>query len=146
MHKRTHYIMQHNLFYTMKKCLFVEATNLAWLRLWLPTLTLTWCYLPTNVIEINIFSIGDANQLDLVGSLYVGSVDYMDPYLQIPPAVWTATLRHGFVGCLKDLYINGASINVVAYAHEQDVGEYSKPSHWTRRKSIICWVGRRWCQ
>ena len=74
------------------------------------------------LILVHLF-LGDANQLDLVGSLYVGSVDYMDPYLQIPPAVWSATLRYGFVGCLKDLYINGASINVVAYAHEQDVGK-----------------------
>jgi leucine-rich repeat transmembrane neuronal protein 1/2 len=71
------------------------------------------------------FITGDANQLDLVGSLYVGSVDYMDPYLLLPPAVWSATLRYGFVGCLKDLYINGAPINVVAYAHEQDVGKFN---------------------
>ena len=74
-------------------------------------------------IFIFVFFVGDANQLDLVGSLYVGSVDYMDPYLLLPPAVWSATLRYGFVGCLKDLYINGAPINVVAYAHEQDVGK-----------------------
>jgi len=47
----------------------------------------------------------------------------MDPYLVIPPAIWSATLRYGFVGCLKEFYINGASINVVAYAHEQDVGK-----------------------
>ncbi len=69
---------------------------------------------------------GDATQLDLVGSLFVGSVDYMDPYLRVPPTLWTGTLRHGFVGCLKDLYINGAAYNVVTYAHQQDVGELGK--------------------
>ena len=63
--------------------------------------------------------------MDLVGSLYVGSVDYMDPYLKLPPEVWTATLRHGFVGCLKDLFINGASIDIVTYAHQQDVGKFN---------------------
>jgi hypothetical protein len=89
------------------------------------------CFFDPNEItffcKINLtqcYVLGDANQLDLVGSLYVGSVDYMDPYLQLPQAVWSATLRYGFVGCLKDLYINGASINVVAYAHEQDVGKF----------------------
>ena len=56
--------------------------------------------------------------------MYVGSVDYMDPYLKLPPEVWTATLHHGFVGCLKDLFINGASIDIVTYAHQQDVGKY----------------------
>lgn len=47
----------------------------------------------------------------------------MDPYLRLPSEVWTATLRYGFVGCLKDLYINGAPIDIVTYAHQQDVGK-----------------------
>ena len=67
--------------------------------------------------------IGESNRLDLVGSLFVGSVDYMDPYLKLPSEVWTATLRYGFVGCLKDLFINGAPIDIVTYAHQQDVGK-----------------------
>ena len=47
----------------------------------------------------------------------------MDPYLRLPPTLWTGTLRQGFVGCLKDLFVNGASHDVVTYAHQQDVGE-----------------------
>ena len=39
----------------------------------------------------------------------------------------TAIDRYGFVGCLKHLNINGASYDVVQYAHEQDVGKYSYP-------------------
>lgn len=66
---------------------------------------------------------GDATQLDLVGSLYVGSVDYMDPYLRLPPTLWSGTLRYGFVGCLKALSINAAAYDVVQYAHQQDVGK-----------------------
>ena len=66
---------------------------------------------------------GESGRLDLQGSLYVGSVDYMDPYLKLPSEVWTATLRYGFVGCLKDLFINGAPIDIVTYAHQQDVGK-----------------------
>ena len=68
--------------------------------------------------------LGEATQLDLGGSLYVGSFDYMDPYLMLPPVIWSGTLRYGFVGCLRDLFINGASIDVVQYAHQQDVGRY----------------------
>ena len=56
--------------------------------------------------------------------MYVGSFDYMDPYLMLPPVIWSGTLRYGFVGCLRDLFINGASIDVVQYAHQQDVGRY----------------------
>ena len=67
---------------------------------------------------------GESNRLDLVGSLFVGSVDYMDPYLKLPSEVWTASLRYGFVGCLKDLFINGAPIDIVTYAHQQDVGKH----------------------
>ena len=32
------------------------------------------------------------------------------------------SLRQGFVGCLKDLVINGADIDVVAYTHQQNSG------------------------
>jgi len=72
---------------------------------------------------------GEATQLDLGGSLYIGSVDYMDPYLRLPPALWSGTLRYGFVGCLKDFYINGASIDIVQYAHQQDVGSIRSSCH-----------------
>ncbi|XP_071747001.1 neurexin 1 isoform X2 [Lepeophtheirus salmonis] len=72
---------------------------------------------------------GEANQLDLVGNLFVGGVDYMDPYMKFPPTLWTVTLKYGFVGCLRDLTINGASIDVVSYAHQQDVGSIRSSCH-----------------
>ncbi len=61
----------------------------------------------------------------------------MDPYLKLPPTLWTAALRRGFVGCLKDLFINGAAFDVVTYAHQQDVGEYRR-----REKSRTACVPR----
>ncbi len=79
--------------------------------------------LTTWYIKIILSSPGDATQLDLGDHLFVGSVDYMDPYLRLPPTLWSGTLRYGFVGCLKELFINGASLDLVTYAHEQDVGE-----------------------
>ncbi|TRY78356.1 hypothetical protein TCAL_01738 [Tigriopus californicus] len=72
---------------------------------------------------------GDASQLDLRGQLYIGSVDYMDPYLRLPPAVWSSTLRYGFVGCFKDLRVNGSPLDVVFYAHQQDVGSIRSSCH-----------------
>ena len=41
----------------------------------------------------------------------------------IPPVLWTATLRQGFVGCLRDFAINGRSVNVASYAKNQDSGK-----------------------
>ena len=64
----------------------------------------------------------DSDSLDLSGSLFVGGVNYMDPALSPPPQIWSASLKRGFVGCLKDLIINGADIDIVAYAHEQNSG------------------------
>ena len=67
---------------------------------------------------------GEASQLDLGGSLYVGSFDYMDPHLRPPATVWSGVLRHGYVGCLRELMLNGASIDLVQHAHQQDVGRF----------------------
>ena len=47
----------------------------------------------------------------------------MDPNLSIPTSIWSASLKLGYVGCLKDLVINGADIDVVAYTHEQNSGK-----------------------
>ena len=41
----------------------------------------------------------------------------------IPPVLWTATLRQGFVGCFRDFVINGRSIDVANYAKNQDSGK-----------------------
>ena len=68
--------------------------------------------------------LGEASQLDLGGSLYVGSFDYMDPHLRPPATVWSGVLRHGYVGCLRELYLNGAPIDLVQHAHQQDVGNF----------------------
>ena len=41
----------------------------------------------------------------------------------IPPVLWTATLRQGFVGCFRDFAINGRSVDVASYAKNQDSGK-----------------------
>ena len=55
--------------------------------------------------------------------MYVGSFDYMDPHLRPPATVWSGVLRHGYVGCLRELYLNGAPIDLVKHAQQQDVGK-----------------------
>jgi len=72
---------------------------------------------------------GQTDILNLSGSFYVGGLDYMDPALVIPPQIWSASLKYGFVGCLKDLIINGANIDVEAYADEQNTGSIKTSCH-----------------
>jgi leucine-rich repeat transmembrane neuronal protein 1/2 len=70
-----------------------------------------------------------SEELELSGSFYVGGLDYMDPNLDVPAGLWSASLRHGFVGCLKDLIINGADIDLVSYTHEQNSGSIRTSCH-----------------
>uniref|UniRef100_A0A8C1UHW5 Neurexin-2-like n=1 Tax=Cyprinus carpio TaxID=7962 RepID=A0A8C1UHW5_CYPCA len=47
--------------------------------------------------------------LDLDGEMYLGGLPEDSGSLPIPPEVWTARLRLGFVGCVRDLFIDGRS-------------------------------------
>lgn len=40
----------------------------------------------------------------------------------MPPALWTGVLKQGFVGCLRDLNINGKPTDLASYAKQQDSG------------------------
>lgn len=42
---------------------------------------------------------------------------------QVPPEVWTGRLGHGYVGCLRDLVVNGRAVDLASYAKKQDSGE-----------------------
>lgn len=66
---------------------------------------------------------GDSTQLELESPMYVGGIG--PPYLDIPapPALWTATLRQGYVGCLRDLVLNGKPVDIAAFARQQDSGK-----------------------
>ena len=79
-------------------------------------------YIWNNQISNYYLPHSDSDSLDLSGSLFVGGIDYLDPALSPPPQIWSTALKMGFVGCLKDLIINGADIDIVAYAHEQNSG------------------------
>ena len=40
----------------------------------------------------------------------------------VPPTVWSSALGYGFVGCLRDVVVNGHTVDVAEYANVQDSG------------------------
>lgn len=63
---------------------------------------------------------GDSHRLDLDGALYVGGVS---SGVEVPPEVWSGRLGLGYVGCMRDLVINGLASDLASYAKKQDSGE-----------------------
>ncbi|XP_050949354.1 neurexin 2a isoform X10 [Labeo rohita] len=56
------------------------------------------------------FSTNEGSEiLDLDGEMYLGGLPEDSGGLPLPPEVWTARLRLGFVGCVRDLFIDGRS-------------------------------------
>ena len=65
---------------------------------------------------------GDSYQLDLDGLLLVGGIGTIVDNAAIPSSLWSATLRHGYVGCMRDFVINGNAVDLAAFARQQDSG------------------------
>ncbi|KAF4098461.1 hypothetical protein G5714_020491 [Onychostoma macrolepis] len=56
------------------------------------------------------FSTNEGSEiLDLDGEMYLGGLPEDSGSLPLPPEVWTARLRLGFVGCVRDLFKDGRS-------------------------------------
>lgn len=81
---------------------------------------------------------GDSNQLDLAGSLYVGGigpgVGYEGNQVAVPSDLWTGPLGLGFVGCLRDLVVNGKAMDIATYARHQDSGSVRSSCHTLGRQ------------
>ncbi|KAF6200207.1 hypothetical protein GE061_006510 [Apolygus lucorum] len=69
---------------------------------------------------------GDSNQLDLDGGLYVGG---LSSELSPPPTLWSALLAQGFVGCIRDLVLNGKAVDIAQFARAQDSGSIQPACH-----------------
>ncbi|XP_042874196.1 neurexin-1-like isoform X2 [Penaeus japonicus] len=69
---------------------------------------------------------GDSHQLDLEGALYLGGVGVG---VSVPPELWTGRLGLGYVGCMRDLVINGQASDLTSYAKKQDSGSIVKFCH-----------------
>ena len=62
---------------------------------------------------------GVNDQLDLEGPVYVGGVG--THHTMVPTQLWTAVLKYGFVGCFKDLVLNGQEVDIADLARMQQV-------------------------
>ncbi|XP_060032124.1 neurexin-2-beta isoform X11 [Erinaceus europaeus] len=63
---------------------------------------------------------GESEVLDLDSELYLGGLpDGGRADLALPPEVWTAALRAGYVGCVRDLFIDGRSRDLRGLAEAQ---------------------------
>ncbi|XP_075346015.1 neurexin-2-like isoform X14 [Mycteria americana] len=62
---------------------------------------------------------GESEVLDLDSELYLGGLPEGRPGPPLPPELWTAFLRYGYVGCIRDLFVNGRSQDVRRLAEDQ---------------------------
>ncbi|XP_017847809.1 neurexin-1 isoform X2 [Drosophila busckii] len=72
---------------------------------------------------------GDGTVLELDGHMYIGGVGPAYNSIAWPAAIWTATLRQGFVGCLRDLVLSGKAIDIAAFARVQDSASVKPSCH-----------------
>ncbi|KAH7940421.1 hypothetical protein HPB49_000195 [Dermacentor silvarum] len=73
---------------------------------------------------------GNSKQLDVEGPLFVGGVGTTArDDTPLPAALWSGSLRLGFVGCLRDLVVGGAAVDLASYAQRQDSGAVRASCH-----------------
>lgn len=76
-----------------------------------------------KTLDISV-TLEGSTSLELDGNLYVGGLGPPFSEIPVPPALWTAVLGQGFVGCFKDLIMNSNYVDVASYAREQDSGKW----------------------
>ena len=70
---------------------------------------------------------GESEILDLEGDMYLGGLPESRAGLILPTELWTAMLNYGYVGCIRDLFIDGRSKDIRQIAEAQN-GAGIKPS------------------
>ncbi|XP_069494003.1 neurexin 3 isoform X32 [Ambystoma mexicanum] len=63
---------------------------------------------------------GESEILDLEGDMYLGGLPEDRGALILPTELWTAMLNYGYVGCIRDLFIDGRSKNIRQLAEAQN--------------------------
>ncbi|XP_021035372.1 neurexin 3 isoform X11 [Peromyscus eremicus] len=63
---------------------------------------------------------GESEILDLEGDMYLGGLPENRAGLILPTELWTAMLNYGYVGCIRDLFIDGRSKNIRQLAEMQN--------------------------
>ncbi|XP_077597526.1 neurexin-2-like isoform X10 [Stigmatopora nigra] len=88
------------------------------------------------------FSANEGSEiLDLDGNMYLGGLPEEHQGLMLPPEVWSASLGLGYVGCIRDLFIDGQSRNLWRLSEIQ--GAVGVSSFCTRETHVRC--GRDTC-
>uniref|UniRef100_A0A8C2ZWS8 Neurexin 2 n=1 Tax=Cyclopterus lumpus TaxID=8103 RepID=A0A8C2ZWS8_CYCLU len=106
-----------------------------------------WCHVDfqrrgrNGFISVNSksvpFSANEGSEiLDLDGDMYLGGLPEDRQALMLPPEVWTASLSLGYVGCVRDLFIDGQSRNLWRLAEVQSATGVS--SFCTRETHVRC--------
>ncbi|XP_039993074.1 neurexin 3a [Xiphias gladius] len=63
---------------------------------------------------------GESEILDLEGDMYLGGLPVDRTNLILPTELWTAMLNYGYVGCIRDLFIDGRSKDIRQIAEAQN--------------------------
>ncbi|XP_018618122.1 neurexin-1a isoform X4 [Scleropages formosus] len=72
-----------------------------------------------NTLRTSYTAPGDSEVLDLDDHLYLGGLPENRQGLVFPTEVWTALLNYGYVGCVRDLFVDGQSKDVRRLAELQ---------------------------
>ncbi|XP_036382930.1 neurexin 1a isoform X18 [Megalops cyprinoides] len=72
-----------------------------------------------NTIRTAYTAPGESEILDLDDNLYLGGLPEDKAGLVFPTEVWTALLNYGYVGCVRDLFVDGQSKDVRRMAEAQ---------------------------
>ncbi|XP_053917827.1 neurexin-1 isoform X25 [Cuculus canorus] len=80
-----------------------------------------------NTLRTPYTAPGESEILDLDDDLYLGGLPENKAGLVFPTEVWTALLNYGYVGCIRDLFIDGQSKDIRQIAEIQSTAGV-KPS------------------
>ncbi|KAM3863049.1 neurexin-1a-like [Diretmus argenteus] len=72
-----------------------------------------------NTLRTAYTAPGESEILDLDDNLYLGGLPENKMGLVFPTEVWTALLNYGYVGCVRDLFIDGQSKDIRRLAEVQ---------------------------
>ncbi|XP_030009743.1 neurexin-2-like isoform X8 [Sphaeramia orbicularis] len=106
-----------------------------------------WCHVDfqrkgrNGFISVNSqsvpFSANEGSEiLDLDRDMYLGGLPEDRQAVMLPPEVWSASLGLGYVGCVRDLFIDGQSRNLWRLAEVQSAAGVS--SFCTRETHVRC--------
>ncbi|KAG8179390.1 hypothetical protein JTE90_003646 [Oedothorax gibbosus] len=79
---------------------------------------------------VDFITPGNSHQLDLEGPLYVGGVGTSAHGTHhVPSELWSGALRYGYVGCMRNLAVNGRPVDMAGASQRQDSGSVRPACH-----------------